>query len=104
MDSPTTVRFVPGAPPPTPLSKSQKKKRSSKRKPADSSVESPLLTLPNDNTKNGVAEKSPVEPEPKEETTPQGIPIDDLHLKSSPIIELLNKRAKATVKKIVSVG
>lgn len=105
MDTTTTLRIVPGAPPPTPLTKSQKKKRQTKRKIADSSVESSLQTLSIDNNQNGV-----VESEVKEGSSPQVDSVSlqeqkaqslDVQLKPSPIVDLVHKRLKVTTKKIV---
>src|ERR1700722_18475056 len=82
MDTTTTLRIVPGAPPPTPLTKSQKKKRQTKRKIADSSVES-----------------SPqVDSVSLQEQKTQSL---DVQLKPSPIVDLVHKRLKVTTKKIV---
>ena len=99
-------RIVPGAPPPTPLSKSQKKKRKAK-KPAESTPESPTILDP-----SALVEKAPesvetregsVIPEQPAQPESQATPAleEELGLKLSPIVELITKRLKATTKKIV---
>jgi hypothetical protein len=99
-------RVVPGAPPPTPLSKSQKKKRKAKK---TGDAEEPL-TIP-DSTSAALIEKAPepselqgdaVAPELVAKVEPSSsTPDDEAFYKPSPIVELINKRLKATAKKIV---
>jgi hypothetical protein len=108
MSEPVSQRIVPGAPPPAPLSKSQKKKRKAK-KPTDSTPESPtLLDL---SSAAPPAEKAPesvetredsIAPEPSTQPESLATPAteEDLLLKHSPIVELVTKRLKATTKKI----
>ena len=107
MSESVVQRIVPGAPPPTPLSKSQKKKRKAK-KPLESTPESPTIPDP-----SALVEKAPepVEtregsavPEPITQQESQATPAleEELGLKLSPIVELITKRLKATTKKIVS--
>jgi hypothetical protein len=108
MSEPVSQRIVPGAPPPAPLSKSQKKKRKGK-KPTDSTPESPTIL---DLSSAAPTEKAPesvetregsIAPEPsaQPESLATPIPEEDLLLKHSPIVELVTKRLKATTKKIV---
>jgi hypothetical protein len=90
-----TQRIVPGAPPPAPLSKSQRKKRKAKSKPGD--LDAPAeheLTPELPDINEGSVTAQVMEPEVQ-------IP-ESLELKSSPIVELINKRLKATAKKIVN--
>jgi len=106
-------RIVPGAPPPVALSKSQKKKRRVKGR-SEEDVSSPTTghasgTPVPDAT---FTEKSPVSdtqegalaPEPVSRSGSQAplLPEEDVLLKHSPIVDLVNKRLKATTKKIVS--
>lgn len=104
--SPVIQRIVPGAPPPAPVSKSQKKKKKA-AKEGDVHVEIPdaataaqIETAPSqEDTKDGsVAPQLLAQPsEIPEATTPVG---DGAH-KTTPLIDMLNKRIKATNKKIV---
>lgn len=109
-------RIVPGAPPPAPLSKSQKKKRKSKVKPgAENSTdandidhpESPSTSLP-DVPASAAVEKAPDSVDVQKDA----LTAEDAHaeaetptlpdeLKSSPVVELISKRLKATTKKMV---
>jgi len=103
MPEPVAQRIIPGAPPPTPLSKTQKKKRKAKG-PGDA----PAMTDPS----VAVGEKTPEPTEVQENTlAPESItrseshatplPEEDVLLKPSPIVDLVHKRLKATTKKIV---
>lgn len=104
-------RIVPGAPPPTPLSKNQKKKRKTKPKNGEVTADSPIVAP--DTISAAVSEKA-VEISDIQETTPapepsaqlesEAVPVpeDDLLVKLSPIVDLIHKRLKATTKKIVS--
>ena len=106
-------RIVPGAPPPAPLSKSQRKKRKSKVKTGaeDSNdidhPESPSTSVPDvpataaveNAPDSGDVQKDAHAPEdahPEAET-----PTLPDELKSSPVVELISKRLKATTKKMV---
>jgi hypothetical protein len=94
-------RIVPGAPPPTPLSKSQKKKRS-KAKPKTGETG----TSPNGSSPVG-ADTSEL-PDVHESTvvavqSETSHTLDDSESKPSPIVELISKRLKATAKKVVSI-
>ena len=106
MPEPVVQRIVPGAPPPAPLSKSQKKKRKAK-KPSESTPESPtVLDPPPANEKapeSAVAREDSIAPEPaaQPESLATPLPEEELGLKPSPIVELITKRLKATTKKIV---
>ncbi len=108
----TAQRVVPGAPPPAPLSKNQKKRRKAKAKPGEATGPDSPLAVP-ETISAAVSEKgaenhdegdSTPAPEPsihpESEHTPQV--EDDLLAKLSPIVELISKRLKATTKKIVS--
>jgi hypothetical protein len=113
--APSTPRIVPGAPPP---SKSQKKKRRAKAggKPEDSpaagSVSIPDTTsasltdtapAPADIAAGSVAEELIAHPSVNgdvEHSTP-GASHSSIDHKSSPVVEIIHKRFKATAKKIV---
>lgn len=113
----TTVRIVPGAPPPTPISKSQKKKRKSVKPKGGDELSSPVVVQ--DTTTANSLEKSPSVTDVKEglvapalnsmpsgsaDDVPQSAVDDDAGYKPSPVVDLVHKRLKATHKKIVSVG
>ncbi|KAG6844619.1 hypothetical protein H0H87_005476 [Tephrocybe sp. NHM501043] len=108
---PETVaqRIVPGAPPPVPLSKSQKKKRKAK-KPTESNTDSPLATP--DVTTSVLAEQAPeAVGTPEASAAPEVVPEpqtplveEEVLLKPSPIVELITKRLKATSKKITRIS
>lgn len=108
MPEPVVQRIVPGAPPPTPISKSAKKKRRAKGKsehedtPAGAEAGSVTRTERTPEAPE-VKETTPA-PEPITQSESQGIPIpeEDVLLKPSPIVDLVHKRLKATTKKIVS--
>lgn len=106
-------RLVPGAPPPIALSKSQRKKRrtGAKSKTPGSPTEG-SVTLPDAPSTALVdgADGAPDEIDPKEDNTaPEPAPAseapthDDLNTKSSPVIELVQKRMRALNKKIVCI-
>ncbi|OCB88720.1 hypothetical protein A7U60_g4101 [Sanghuangporus baumii] len=118
----TNKRFVPGAPPPAPLSKTQKKKRrgvAKKDSGAESEPETPAtnsVKLP-DAHAAALTEKAPEEkdvksgavaeelvakpPEaPKSEAGGDAAPGS---VKPSPVVDLLNKRMKALGKKITRI-
>jgi uncharacterized caspase-like protein len=100
-DSPVIKRIVPGAPPPIELSKSQKRKKKATK--ADDAT-SPV---------GAEAVKAQEHSEPSEGAHPPGLSsraesqaphlLDDDQVKPSPIVDLMNKRLKATTKKIASV-
>ncbi len=114
-------RIVPGAPPPVALTKSQKKKRrTTKAGGAKSEHEQDELTSPSvpptlSAIFPDVAPVTPTEKAPealedaavglvsRSESQAPPLPEEDLLLKASPIVDLVNKRFKATTKKIVSV-
>ncbi|KAF5348723.1 hypothetical protein D9758_006791 [Tetrapyrgos nigripes] len=104
-EQPTTQRIIPGAPPPSALSKSQlKKKRKTKAKADDS--EAPV-SIP-DTTSAALVEKAPEPEEVKKgavapELVAQPEPPVRKEAKSSPIVELVNKRIKATNKKLMRI-
>lgn len=100
MSEAVTQRIVPGAPPPAPLTKSQRKKRKGK-KAAESTPDSPEATV--DATPTVLAEQAPEVEEAREASTaiaPEPV-LEEEVLKLSPIVELVQKRLKATSKKIV---
>src|SRR6266508_3362341 len=118
----TTVvqqRLVPGAPPPVALSKSQKKRRRAKGASGKSEHEQDEVSSPT----TGPASATPVPdatfaekaqealdtqeaPESVSRSGSQAplLAEEDLLLKPSPIVDLMNKRLKATAKKIVSIS
>lgn len=113
VDTPTTqtIRIVPGAPPPAPLTKSQKKK---KVKTAKKTPEHDDVALP-DAASAALTEKAPTEIDVKEgsvapelvaqsEGQASQTPVEDPSLKATPIVDMLNKRLKQIQKKIVSTG
>lgn len=106
-----TVRFVPGAPPPSAPSKSQKKKRSGKGKTGAGASEE-HVEVP-DATSAALIEKAPEQSDIKEgavapdlvvepEIGIPKLPEDDIGVVLSPIVDIVSKRLKATAKKIVS--
>jgi hypothetical protein len=112
--SPTTpiVRIVPGAPPPPPVSKAQKKKRKAAAKKSSDQVDEPT-TVPDAHTA-ALIEHAPTKDEVTEGTlAPELITRADStapvspggvdEAKVSPLVDMLNKRLKATNKKIVSI-
>lgn len=112
-DTPTTptLRIVPGAPTPPPQSKSQQKKKRKSAKPKSEPVANDLVV--SDSTSAALIEQAPTEADVKEgSVAPELVvqpeeaqtPVDESAQKTSPIIELLNKRLKAIHKKIVSEG
>ena len=113
-DTPTTPRYVPGAPPPAPPSKSSKKKRkpvkggTSEDSPALSSVAIPDATSPalpekvpeTSDTKDGpVPESSLADPRATNGSPSSQHVLDET--KHSPIVDLIQKRIKVATKKIV---
>jgi len=96
-----TARIVPGAPP---LSKTQKKKRrTNKPKTADSPVEGSVI-IPDATPaalapEQEVMKEATVAPEPIAPS--EAATFDDPTFKSSPVVEILQKRLKALNKKIV---
>lgn len=102
------ARIIPGAPPPPPLTKSQlKKKRKTKAKATEPS---PVEIA--DSTAAALVEKAPEATDIKEGAVAPDLvaqvsqsesqTVDDASLTLSPIVDLVNKRLKATNKKIVS--
>ncbi|KAJ3936976.1 MAG: hypothetical protein NXY57DRAFT_930544 [Lentinula lateritia] len=104
-------RLVPGAPPPPPLTKSQlKKKRKSKTKSNEQAGDS--LVAITDASTAALVEKSPeiadiqegiVAPELVAQPSEAQSTTEDVTLKLSPIVDLVNKRLKATNKKITRI-
>ena len=106
MSEPVVQRIVPGAPPPIPLTKTQKKKR--KTKANLKSAELGDATLP-EATSAAPTEKTPDPPEAtlapeviaQSDSQMSLLPEEEVLLKPSPIVDLIHKRLKATTKKIV---
>jgi hypothetical protein len=111
-----TARIVPGAPPPTPISKSQKKKRKSVKPKGGDELNSPVVAQ--DTTTSSPLEKAPGITDVKEglvapaltavpsgsaDDVPQSAVDDDAGYKPSPVVDLVHKRLKAIHKKIVSI-
>ena len=100
-------RIVPGAPPPAPLSKSQRKKRKTTTK-GKTDTEDPATPEVSEAHLTPVPEKAAAL-NPKDGSvlndagTAESITLEDeFELKPSPIVDLIHKRLKATTKKIVS--
>ncbi|KAF8198121.1 hypothetical protein BJ912DRAFT_953159 [Pholiota molesta] len=106
MPEPVAQRIVPGAPPPTPISKSAKKKRRAKGKSehedSPAGVEAGSVTRTERTPEAPEVKETTPAPEPIAQSESQGIPIpeEDVLLKPSPIVDLVHKRLKATTKKI----
>ncbi|KAF8876704.1 hypothetical protein CPB84DRAFT_1752363 [Gymnopilus junonius] len=108
-ESVAQLRIVPGAPPPTPLSKSQVKRRKAKAKARTDGDDTPATPLTA--TTPLATEKARESSEPREsslapetinrsESQATPLPEEDVLLKPSPIVDLVHKRLKATTKKI----
>ncbi|TFK54356.1 hypothetical protein OE88DRAFT_1717542 [Heliocybe sulcata] len=101
-------RIVPGAPPPAPLSKTQKKKRKAAKKPGDATAESPVVAIP-DATAAALTEKAPEESDIKEgAVAPELVAKPESEapqseFKPGPSVELTQKRLKAVGKKIARI-
>ncbi|KAK7472486.1 hypothetical protein VKT23_000601 [Stygiomarasmius scandens] len=102
----TTQRIVPGAPPSSSLTKSQLKRKRKTKAKADES-ETPV-SIP-DSTSAALVEKAP-EPEDVQqgavapELVAEPEPSEPRETKPSPIVELINKRWKATNKKLTRIS
>jgi hypothetical protein len=117
MSDTPTPRHVPGAPPSVPTSKSSKRKRKTgKGTRSDDSPALSSVAIP-DSTSTAAVEKSqdsydikdgPVADSLLEDThSTNGIPSSEHALdqaKHSPIVDLIQKRIKATSKKIVRIS
>lgn len=102
-------RIVPGAPAPPPPTKPQKKKRKAGKKEGSEDPQTPAtvtVEIP-DAHAAALTDKAP-----RAEDVKEGAVADDLLVhgkepsgepKSSPVVDLLNKRTKAIAKKIVSL-
>jgi hypothetical protein len=106
----TSQRIVPGAPPPTPLSKSQKKKRKAVTKSKTETEESTVLEGPESQSATP-AEKPASQSDVKEGSVTNEVAEPDsqafdeeFDLKPSPIVDLIHKRLKATTKKISRIS
>ncbi|THH05020.1 hypothetical protein EW146_g10014 [Bondarzewia mesenterica] len=109
-------RKIPGAPPPAPLSKSQKKKRKTgKVKAGESPVIEPVsipdstsaalvdkAPQPADVKEGSVAEELVTQPESVSGATPADAPASQTAT-ASPVVEIIQKRLKATTKKILRI-
>ncbi|KAJ7594568.1 hypothetical protein C8J56DRAFT_927057 [Mycena floridula] len=103
-----TSRIVPGAPPPLPLSKTQKKKRKGKGKSNGDEPSSPgplsaplaAAVVEKASEPEAALQNGHVAPQAQSET-----PIEpETSFKPSPIVELINKRLKASNKKISRIA
>ena len=104
MPEPVAQRIIPGAPPPTPLSKTQKKKRKAKVL-GDAPATTDLSVVVSEKTPEPTeVQENTLAPEPitRSESHATPLPEEDVLLKPSPIVDLVHKRLKATTKKIVS--
>lgn len=112
MTEATAARPVPGAPPVAQFTKNQKRRRKAKGPGEQSNVDTPLVDSVAHSTAvserggdvNGTREDTPAPDagtHAESESTPQ--PEQDPPVKLSPIVELIQKRLKATTKKIVSI-
>jgi hypothetical protein len=101
MESPA-ARYVPGAPPPAPLTKSQKKKLLAKRKPGDSPAEPRNISPDVQHGLLGPTVHEVAGPDSVTPSEPKAPTEDEIPHKPSPMVELIHKRLKATTKKIVS--
>ncbi|KAL5485363.1 hypothetical protein ACEPAI_8005 [Sanghuangporus weigelae] len=118
----TNKRFVPGAPPPAPLSKTQKKKRrgvvkkdsgaeSEPETPATNSVKLPDAhaaaltekTPEEKDVKSGAVAEELVAKPPEAPKSEAGGDAAPGSVKPSPVVDLLNKRMKALGKKITRI-
>jgi hypothetical protein len=112
MSDTPTQRYVPGAPPPVPASKSSKKKRKTGKgarsddSPALSSVAIPDSTAPIEKTQDAsdvkdspIVDSLHVDPHSTNGLSSSQHPHDEA--KHSPIVDLFQKRIKSTNKKIV---
>ncbi|KAJ7218099.1 hypothetical protein GGX14DRAFT_439752 [Mycena pura] len=109
MATESTVRIVPGAPPPKELSKAARKKRKTKPKaePSTSDVlESSSASLIEKAPTVADIQEGAVAPELVAQPEPEALPVaeEESGLKSSPIVELIHKRLKATTKKITRIS
>ncbi|KAG6837001.1 hypothetical protein H0H93_016461 [Arthromyces matolae] len=104
MSETAATRLVPGAPPPVALSKSQKKKRKTKK--ADSTPDSPEATP--DVTSRPLTEQAPENGDAHDASTVAAqeppTPAAEEESKTSPVVELVSKRIKATAKKITRIS
>jgi hypothetical protein len=105
-----TQRIVPGAPPPAPVSKSQRKKRKTQKKGDDENgIESPVIanapgSIGTANSEHNYAEEKPAEAPTAPETAGTQTPaLVDEEAKPSPIVDFIGKRLKQTTKKIVCI-
>ncbi|KDQ57584.1 hypothetical protein JAAARDRAFT_69680 [Jaapia argillacea MUCL 33604] len=105
------LRIVPGAPPPTPLSKSHKKKKKVK---GGTGLDSPVVV--SDSSSAALLETAPKQSDiregsvasellaPRDSTEPQSAVSDPAQRSSSPAAELVSKRLKALGKKISRIN
>ncbi|KNZ76684.1 hypothetical protein J132_09217 [Termitomyces sp. J132] len=107
MSETVAQRIIPGAPPPAPLTKSQRKKRKAK-KATESTPDSP--EAPVDVASSVLTEQAPEAEEVREASTTTAPELqtpaveEEVVLKPSPIVELIQKRLKATSKKITRIS
>lgn len=104
-------RVVPGAPPPTPISKSQKKKRKTVKAKGSAEIDSngvvsDTTTAKVLDTAPGISDLNEVSAAPNLVATTsadEALPDDDAGYKPSPVVDLVHKRLKAIHKKIASI-
>lgn len=120
-----TIRLVPGAPPPAPVTKSQKKKhkakaaalkRTTSEQTAAGEGDQPAIVVPDagsaalieqapspiDIKEGAVADQLIITPQVLTPAPREATPLPDSEGKMSPIVDLINKRLKVTTKKLVS--
>jgi hypothetical protein len=98
---PPAVRYIPGAPPPAPASKSAKKKRS---RPAGAKKDEEGTAIPNA-LSAALVDTAPSESDVKEGSVAHELIAIDAEKDKKPpshIVELINKRIRPLKKKIVS--
>ncbi|KIM78917.1 hypothetical protein PILCRDRAFT_824042 [Piloderma croceum F 1598] len=109
-----TTRIVPGAPPPAPVSKSQKKKRKAVKGKGSAEPDNPIIP---DTTAASISDPKPDAPDEIEATVPPNHVVapsaseappstteDDIGYKPSPVVDLVHKRLKAIHKKTARIS
>ncbi len=107
-----TARLVPGAPPPAPGSKTQKRKKTKSKKPSEQGEEhtevpdAQTAALITQAPSEGDVKEGAVAPElivRSTSTRPVSPSGDDKDPKVTALVDMLNKRLKATNKKVVRI-
>lgn len=111
--SPAQQRIIPGAPPPAPASKAAKKKRKANKPKSSSDPTESHVDIP-DTTSAALTEEAPKPEDIKEghvapQLTAQTSEVEPSTplpggQKASPAIDVINKKLKAHVKKLVCSG